>query len=46
MTQQHKTCIAENIAVTIRQIGILLIVCKMFTIHCYIVIQMWSLLNQ
>jgi len=46
MTQQHKTCIAENRAVTIRQIGILHIVCKMFTIHCYTAIHMWSLLNQ
>ena len=32
--------------VTIRHIGILHIACKMFTIYCYIAIQMWILLNQ
>jgi len=45
------TCLAKNnplygTAVTIQQIDILHIACKMFTTYCYIAIQMWLLLSQ
>ena len=44
-------CLAKNnplygTAVTILQIDILHIACKMFTTNCYIAIQMWLLLSQ
>ena len=39
-------CLPSVRAVTMRQIGILHIACKMFTIYCCIAVQMWLLLNQ
>jgi len=49
-TDMHThTCTHTHVhtrTVTIQQIGIMHIACKMFTIYCCIAIQMWLLLNQ